>query len=401
MELQIPKNVQPKELAYSRKRTLPIRVMQILGDPRGGIRKHVHEVILGLPSTDFVCSYAHGCTVDANFADEIDQVREHTAATLALKVRKAPHLSDLYNVALLARHARSAGIEVLHGHGAKAGVYARLVSRLCGIKAVYTPHGGSVHAMFSPLKTGLYGAAEKLLLPLTDVFLFESRYSAESYQARVGKQPRRSIVNHHGIRIPDGEAIARRAQLLDYPRRFPRAFHIGMFGILRHQKGQEFGVQAIAELVRAGWPLMLHVYGDGPDRARLERLAGSLGLSERICFHGHVTDAEAHMYCVDLVLIPSLFESFGYVAIEAMSLRRAVIAANVGGLREIVENGSTGMLVEPGNVEEFKNAISFLVGNDRARLKFIEAGYQRFLHEFTYDRMIHNICTVYHELAGR
>src|ERR1035437_3829431 len=193
MELQAPKSVQSKELACSPKRTLPIRVMQILGDPRGGIRKHVHELILGLPSADFLCSYAHGCTVDANFIDEIDEVREHTAATLALRVRKHPHPSDLYNVALLARHVRSAGIEVLHGHGAKAGVYARLVSRLCGIKAVYTPHGGSVHAMFPPLKTGLYGAAEKLLFPLTDAFLFESRYSAESYQARVGKLPERSI----------------------------------------------------------------------------------------------------------------------------------------------------------------------------------------------------------------
>lgn len=375
--------------------------MQILGDPVGGIRKHVHGVILGLSSADFLNSYAHGSSPDGSFAGEIDIVRERTLVTLALKVRKRPHPSDLCNLAQLARHIRSTGVEVVHGHGAKGGAYARLVSRLCGIESVYTPHGGSVHPMFSLTENALYRIAEKSLFPLTDAFLFESRYVADTYHAMVGKQSQRSAVNYHGIPIPNSEAIARRARRLDYPGRFPRVFHVGMFGTLRYQKGQEFGIRAVAELLRSGLPLMLHVYGDGPDRASLERLAGSLGLGEHICFHGHVTDAEAHMYCLDIVLIPSRFESFGYVAVEAMSLRKAVIAANVGGLREIVEDGRTGLLVEPGNLEQFKNAIAFCVGNERARMQFIEAGYQRFLHKFTYDRMLRNICSVYHELAGR
>jgi glycosyltransferase involved in cell wall biosynthesis len=401
MRTDASENIRPPGESYPGERTKPIHVLQILGDPVGGIRKHVHGVILGLSPRSYLSSYAHGSNPDGSFAGEIDTIREHTLKTLALTVRKRPRPSDLRNLAVLARYIRASGVEIVHGHGAKGGVYARVVSRLCGIKSIYTPHGGSVHPMFSPAENLLYQITEKALLPLTDILLFESRYSAQTYRERVGKEPRRWIVNHNGVSIPDEKAIARRAQELAYRSRFQGTFQVGILGTLRHQKGQAFGIQAVGELVRDGVPLMLHVYGDGPDRDTLEQLSRDVGLGERVHFHGHVTDTAAHMYCLDLVVVPSRFESFGYVAVEAMSLHKPVIAAGVGGLLEIIENGRTGLLVEPGNVEQLKSAIGFCFDNEQARVQFADLGYQRFRQEFTYDQMMGNICHVYRELAGR
>jgi glycosyltransferase involved in cell wall biosynthesis len=391
----------PQFVRASGKDVGSLHVMQILGDPVGGIRKHVHELIRGLSSAGVISSYAYGLNPDASFACEIDAVRECTVGSVTYNVRKRPHLSDWGNVRRLVAYVRRRGVAVVHGHGAKGGAYARLVSRLCGVKSVYTPHGGSVHSMFSPSENSVYRIAERVLLPFTDALLFESNYSAEAYSAIVGRRSRRFLVNHHGIAVPNVEMVAMRARELGYRARFPNLVHIGMFGTLRFQKGQEFGIRAVTELVRDGVGVMIHLFGDGPDRDSLQQLASSLGVEDRVVFHGHVKDPEAHMYCMDIILVPSRFESFGYVALEAMSLKRVVIAANVGGLREIVDNARTGLLVDARSIRELRDAILFCVTNERARVQLAASGYQRFLDSFTFDRMLRTTCNMYYQLCGR
>lgn len=375
--------------------------MQVLGDPVGGVRKHVHELIRGLARAGVVSSYAYGLKPDGSFASEIESVLKCTRGAVTYDLRKRPHISDIGNVRLLADYVRQSGVEVVHGHGAKGGAYARLVSRICGVKSVYTPHGGSIHPMFSLLENTAYRVAEKALLPLTDALIFESHYTERTYRERIGVGKARSLVNHHGIGIPQIGMIAAQAGQLAYSLRFPNVIHIGVFGTLRFQKGQEFGIRAFAELVREGFSAMIHFFGDGPDRVTLQDIAERLGVAKLVVFHGHVKEPEAHMYCMDIVLIPSRFESFGYVALEAMSLSKVVIATNTGGLREIVENGRTGILVNFGQIRELRDALAFYVMNKCARVQFGANGHKRLLDYFTVDRMLRTTRDIYYNLVRR
>ena len=124
----------------------------------------------------------------------------------------------------------------------------------------------------------------------------------------------------------------------------------------------------IFALVRAKMPAKLVMIGDGPDRAAAEYLAHEKGLREDVHFLGKQDAVHEKLASADLFLLPSQLESFGLAALEAMACEVPVIATNVGGVPEVVENGVDGYLVEPGDVAEAaRHAIEILSRADRGR----------------------------------
>lgn len=378
-----------------------IRVLQIVGDPVGGIRKHVHSLLSGLDGAEFELSYAYSTRrADARFHEEIASLRQRLAGELPLSIGKKPGPSDLLNLARLARFVRAQRPAIIHGHGAKGGLYARLVSRLCGIKSVYTPHGGAVHRMFSRLGEAVYAATERLLLPLTDFLLFESDYAAQAFAAKVGRPAGRWLVNPNGTPDPDIPDVARRSAALGYGAAGGREVHVGIFAMLRPEKGQAYAIRAAGELVQAGQPVFLHLFGDGPDRGRLEALVKELRLEGRVLFHGDVADADAHLWAMDLVLIPSLFESFGLAAVEAMALGKPVIASRVGGLPEVLADGQAGVLVPPQDPAAIRRAVAAFLADPGRYAALAEAGRRRCQEHFTERRMVDAVAGVYRSLVA-
>ena len=111
-------------------------------------------------------------------------------------------------------------------------------------------------------------------------------------------------------------------------------------------------------------PSKLLMIGEGPDRAKAERLAKKLGISESVFFLGNSTEITKILCYTDVFLLPSQTESFGLAALEAMAAKTAIISTNTGGLPEVNIHGETGFLSELGDVEDMaKNAISILKEN--------------------------------------
>lgn len=379
-----------------------IHVLHVAGNPAGGIRRHLHTILFGLPQENFTQSYAYSSVeTDLGFKRDYTKLeRLLCGRMLPLNILKRPALSDFVNLCRLAGFVRKNKVDIVHGHGAKGGAYARMLAGLCGIKAVYTPHGGAVHKMFGWAEDKLYTAAEKLFFGFTDYFLFESSYTAEAYFAKVGKKPKNWTINCNGIPFPDMAAVRRESQALGYAPGTGDIPNIGVFGILRPQKGQLYAVKAAAELVSRGIKVKLHLYGKGPDSPALESEVSKLGLAETAIFHGEVDNPEPHMFAMDIILIPSLFEAFGYVAIEAFSLRKAVVASSAGGLKEIITDGINGLLVRPGDHLSIVEAIEKLCTDVRLRQELAGKGSERFARDFTEERMVARIKEVYAGLAG-
>ena len=111
-------------------------------------------------------------------------------------------------------------------------------------------------------------------------------------------------------------------------------------------------------------PSKLLMIGEGPDRAKAERLAKKMGISESVFFLGNSTEITKILCYTDVFLLPSQTESFGLAALEAMAAKTAIISTNTGGLPEVNIHGETGFLSELGDVEDMaKNAISILKEN--------------------------------------
>ena len=375
-----------------------IHVLQLVGDPVGGIRKHVHSIMEGLDRAEFEQSYAYSViSTDAKFEPDLVKLKHQLKRVIPLIVKKRPGLRDLVNLYILVKYVRTTNVNVIHGHGAKGGLYARVVGRICGVKSVYTPHGGVAHSMFSKAEEVLYTSVEKLLYGWTDCFVFESNYTAQAFQKKIGRSSGRWIVNYNGISIPNiGSEVSRLIES-DSGLIFSDSLHVGVFGLLRTQKGQEYAIRAVSQLKAKNKLICLHIYGDGPDRERLEHLTKSIGVTDSVTFYGDVTDVETHMNRMDVIIVPSLFESFGYVAVEAMALGKPVIASKTGGLSEVVDNES-GIFVRPGNVDDIEQAIIFCLEYPEQIKQKAMQGRHRAETEFSLDRMIGRISTVYESL---
>ena len=127
------------------------------------------------------------------------------------------------------------------------------------------------------------------------------------------------------------------------------------------------------------------VVGDGTDRARLEALAGDLGLSRRVRFLGALASDELraeYLQC-DLFVMPSTQEGFGIVFLEAMACRKPVLASRFGGVPEVVVDGETGLLVEPGDRAGLVQGLRALLDDPALRRRLGEAGRHRVESRFT------------------
>jgi glycosyltransferase involved in cell wall biosynthesis len=153
-------------------------------------------------------------------------------------------------------------------------------------------------------------------------------------------------------------------------------------------KGHIVLLRAFAEARRAIPSLELDVAGRGPLEPALRSLARELGIADAVRFLGYVTPIQRAIEESAIVVVPSMGEGFGMVALEAMERARPVIAAAIGGLGELVRHGETGLLVEPGEAEPLARAIVELAGDlDRSR-RLGEAGRRRALEDFLEERCI-------------
>ncbi len=167
---------------------------------------------------------------------------------------------------------------------------------------------------------------------------------------------------------------------------------------IEERKGHRFALEAIARLPRA---VKLLVAGKGEGEEACRRRAAELGVSERVRFLGFRHDVPALIASCDALLVPSLVEATPYVILEAMALSRPVIASRIYGIPELVTEGSTGTLVEPGDVEALVRAILALE-RDRALVERMGAGARaRYESAFRLERCVAETAAVYRELLQK
>lgn len=162
---------------------------------------------------------------------------------------------------------------------------------------------------------------------------------------------------------------------------------VGTAAVLEQRKGIKFLLEAAAELKRRGQRLRYRIAGEGWEKNNLLDQARKLGLEADVEFLGFVADMPSFMASIDIFVLPSLFEGLGVAALEAMAAARPVVASAVGGLKDLVVDGESGLLVPRGDSGSLARALEKLVQQRDLIGSLGEAGRARLRKHFTMERM--------------
>ncbi len=184
----------------------------------------------------------------------------------------------------------------------------------------------------------------------------------------------------------------------DLPEDLPAILQVGTF---RAVKDHPTALRAFAGVRRAGADAMLVFAGDGPDRAACERLAEELEIADRTRFLGSIDNVPELLPAGDVMLMTSVSEAHSVSLLEGMASGLAVVATDVGGIPETVEQGVTGLLAQRGDSAGLARAMGELLADPARREAMGEAGRERVQRLFRRDRMHGRYMEIYRELAGR
>jgi len=218
-----------------------------------------------------------------------------------------------------------------------------------------------------------------------------------------GVLPERLQVLYSGVDLsripaqPDGQAIRHRFGIA------AEALVFGTVANLFARKGYEVMLRALP-LILKSLPAVHYLIvgsGDAAYEARLRRLVRDLGLENHVHFAGFQESVFPCLAAMDVYVHPALMEGFGIAVLEAMVLRKPVVATTTGGLPEIVQDGETGLLVPPGDPDALAKVVSLLLRDAAQRLALGEAGRVRVATCFTMDAMMGRLTSGYGALLGQ
>ncbi|RTM09480.1 MAG: glycosyltransferase family 1 protein [Hyphomicrobiales bacterium] len=324
-----------------------LRIVHCFRSPVGGIFRHVRD----LTEAQVAAGHAVGIVCDSTTGGDYEErLFDAMKGNLALGIHRTPmqrHVGpgDLASAWRTYRIIQELRPDVLHGHGAKGGAYARLFGSLLRVSRsrvarLYSPHGGSLHYDETTATGKLFFGLERFMARFTDCLLFVSDYERKTYRRKVGEPPIPNRLVYNGLRAAEFEPAAAGVDAADF-------LYIGM---MRDLKGPDIFIDALAlaggELGRPPSAVMV---GDGDDLPRYHAQVERLGLKSHVRFLPPMPAREAFALA-GLVVVPSRAEAMPYVVLEALAAGMPMIATAVGGIPEIFGEGSPA-LIRPDAVE--------------------------------------------------
>jgi len=312
-------------------------------------------------------------------------------------------LNDLLALIRLYLIFRSGKFDVVHTHTAKAGVLGRLAARLYGGSIiVHTPHGHNFYGYFGPTLSKIIIAIEKFLSSFTDKIIALTELEQKDLLRFKITGADRIVLIRQGLELDrymqaniDKDKIKKELNIQ------PHENVLGMIGRLEPVKGPLYFVEAAKDIIEEFPETKFLIVGEGILRKRLERRIEILGLKEKFIFTGWREDMPEIISVLDLLIFPSLNEAVGMVLIEAQACGVPVVATEVGGIPEIVNNNRTGILVPAGDSKELARAVNCLLGDKQKRSQLSKEAQDWIKDKFKVQEMIDKLSELYKELISK
>ena len=316
--------------------------------------------------------------------------------------RRAINPSDALVLQDLFSLCRRMEFDVVHTHTSKGGFLGRIAARLAGVPTIiHTIHGFSFNELTPWWKTAFYVQLERFASHFCDIMIsVTEQHRLLALEKGIG-EPDEIVTIHNGIdlsRFP-AAAAARSGPMDSNPS--DTAIRIGTVGRLAPQKGQIYLLQALPDIVEKHPQAHLLFIGDGPQEDELKAVAASLGVADHCSFLGFRRDVPELLAALDIFVQPSPREGLSITLLEAMGAGKPVVAADITGNQEVVDDGLNGVLCQPMSSAALSEAIITLIEDrDRACLLGTEARH-KVEERFDERIMLEQTVSLYREHLGR
>ena len=362
-----------------------MKILHVFRAPVGGLFRHVRDLVIGQKQlghdVGIVCDSSTGGAVADGLLTSI--VPHCSLGIHRIEILRLPGFGDVSAVLKTKAIAKLTGAEIVHGHGAKGGLYGRLAARILGIPAVYTPHGGSLHYKWLGFPGALFLASERLLAQIGSGLIFVCEFERQSFAKKIGLGNTPNVVVYNGLWPTEFNKIVPNDNASD----------VFFIGDMRELKGVDILLKALKAIKRKRM-ITANFVGDGPDLVKFQGMASTLGIDENVRFLGRLPTAEA-LKCGRLLIMPSRAESFPYVILEAAAGQVPLIASDIGGIPEILSAES---LCPPDSAEALARHIELSLATPKAVVCTTQKLFDDVKSRFSASEMARNISEFYHKL---
>ena len=297
----------------------------------------------------------------------------------------------------LYRLIKNERIDIVHTQMFRANLWGRIAAILAGVPVIIaTEHG------LNPWKNFIHITVNRILAEFTDGIISVSAVGRRIRIQREGIKPEKIVTIHNCVDLRLFDRAA------DFDNNIRQEFSIGsdecvvgVVGRLQEVKGIRYLIEAVADLRQTVPTARLLVVGDGPFKQSLMNLVQKLGLDEQVIFTGYRRDIPQMMNTMDVFVLPSLREDLPLSLIEAMAMRKPVVATSVGGIPEVVVDGETGILVPPKDSTTLAKAIAQILLDKQLASHMGLAGRRRVENQFSVDAVVERTQQIYNRLIRK
>jgi glycosyltransferase involved in cell wall biosynthesis len=287
---------------------------------------------------------------------------------------------------------------IVHTHLFKSDFHGRVAARLAGVPVVFSTLHSCNDWAINPFYGLGYGLttifADKIIAVADEVRDYAIKYSRIS--------PERIVTIQNAVRIEKFEFMDRLGiKIREEFGISSSTLLVGIVGRLEEPKDHENFLKAASKIYRKNKDVRFLVVGSGSLRERLESLTNDLGLSKAVIFTGLRRDVPAVMSALDLFVLSSRYEGLPVVVLEAMAAKKPIVATRVSGVPGVVEDGNTGILVNPGDPGALAKACLYLLERPELRIQMGNAGYERVKRNYSMDAFIEKSIDLYRDYLVR
>ncbi len=339
-----------------------VRVLHVLRQASGGMRNHVTTLLKGMDRSRYTLMVAcpRNTIVDADLISSGVKIFYVDICESSSIVNNLRCLWQL--IGIIIKHK----VQIVHTHGARAGILGRIAALLTKTPvSLCTVHNFVADSNVSGWKKRVYHYGQRLLQSSTTCYITVSHALAGEIASKEGISPNKIEVVYNGIDLDDFNVILDCTEKKSQLGLSPNSVTIGTAGRLIASKGVSYFIRA-ASLVWERFPLtQFIIVGDGPEKPALKRLSRQIGMEDQIKFLGYRRDLLSILPLINIFVVPSLSEGQSIITLEAMAARRPIVAFASGGIPELLQHRSSGLLVPHKGSEPLAQGIMEILQNPR------------------------------------